>query len=265
MPDDCWDRAAQSYADFWAPRLIPYYDDLVQKVAPKPGQRVLVTSAGPGAELRAVALAMQNRGELTATDPSGEMIDKARFNVAGADLEMPVSFEVTEANDTLGKEWDLILNFFGLWQLPDRRETLRAWARALDPNGHVGILAWGPPDPEGPFELVSASLQQLEPELGELTKARELAAREAMANLLEEAGLRLLRHAIVRHPMEFVSAQGFFRALCHGCSFLRVVEKLGAERTQRVAESFYTRLDPPSPRTPLAYSPAAAIAIAEPI
>lgn len=264
MPDDCWDRAAQSYADFWVPRLIPYYDDLVQKCVPKPDERVLVTSVGPGAELRAIALAMKHKGEIFATDPSPAMIEAAKEVTGDAELGMPVHFEVADAADTLGRRWDLILNAFSLWQLPERRTTLAKWGRALQPGGRIGLVVWGPPDPDGPFEKVSAAVQKVEPAIGELVNAWVLAARQPMRDMLEEAGLKLIRHAIVRHDMEFVSAEGFFAAMRSGCSFLRVCDRLGAQRTERVAAAFYEQLDPPSPKTPLCFAPAAAVAIAEP-
>jgi len=264
MPDDCWDRAAQSYADFWVPRLIPYYDDLVRKSVPKPDERVLVTSVGPGAELRPVALAMRQQGEIVATDPSATMIEAARKGVRDAEVTMPVGFEVTDASDTLGRRWDLILNAFSLWQLPERRSVLEKWGRAVRPGGRIGVVVWGPPDPDGPFEQVSAALHEVEPALGELTKAWGLAARQPMRDMLEQTGLKLIRHATVRHAMEFVSAEGFFAAMHSGCSFLRVCDRLGAERTERVAEAFYRQIYPPSPRTPLAFAPSATVAIAEP-
>ncbi len=264
MPDDCWDRASQSYADFWIPRLIPYYDDLVQKCVPKPDERVLVTSVGPGAELRAIALAMQQKGFLVATDPSKEMVARAKRGLIDAEIVMPVTFETTVALDTLGKQWDLILSAFGLWQLPERRATLKQWTRALAPGGRIGIVVWGPPDPDGPFEKVSVAIQKVEPTIGELTKTWDLAGRQPMRDMLEEAGLKLIRHAIVRHEMDFASAEGFFSAMRSGCSFLRACDKMGSERTERVAEAFYEQIYPPSSRTPLVFSPSAAVVIAEP-
>ena len=264
MPDDCWDRAAQPYADFWVPRLIPYYDDLVQKSVPRAGERVLVTSVGPGAELRAIAMAMGQQGQLAATDPSPAMIEACREGLADMDIRMPVQLEVTDACDTLGRQWDLILSAFSLWQLPDRLDALRRWGRAVQPGGRVGLLVWGPPDPGGPFEKVSLALQQSEPAVGELVKAWNLAARQPMRDLLDQAGLKLVRHATVRHEMEFVSADGFFAAMSRGCSFLRVVDRLGVQRTERVAQTFFALLDPPSPQTPLVFAPSATVAIAEP-
>ena len=263
MPANCWDQAVPHYLDFWVPRLIPYHEDLIRKSVPRPGERVLVSSVGPGAELLPISEAMEGRGELVATDSSARMIEQARASLGPAEIKMPVELRVAEASDTLGRKWDLIINAFSLWLFEDRLGTLRAWREALAEGGRVALLDWGPPDPDGPFELVGAALRDLEPELGELTRRREQAGREAMSAMLAQAGLQLVRHAVVRNVMEFGSAEGFFRALCSGCSYIRFVETLGHERLETIANAFYSRLVPPSPRTPLSFAPAASIAIAE--
>jgi ubiquinone/menaquinone biosynthesis C-methylase UbiE len=264
MVDNCWDRAAPRYLDFWVPRLIPYHEDLVQKAAPKPGERVLVTAAGPGLELIPISRAMQGQGVLAATDPSEKMSEQARKVLAEADIGMHVDYVCTDASDTLKQNWDLIVNAFGLWQLKQRHKVLRGWREALSEGGRVAILAWGPPDPEGPFEMLESAFRDLEPEAATVTRLRELAGREAMGEILAESGLRMVRHAVVRNAMEFGSAEGFLDAMCSGCSLVQIAEALGRERLQRVAQAFYAKLTPASARTPLLFAPSASIAIAEP-
>jgi hypothetical protein len=78
-----------------------------------------------------------------------------------------------------------------------------------------------------------------------------------------QAGLQLVRHAVVRNVMEFGSAEGFFSSLCTGCSWIRFAESLGREWLEAIAQAFFSRLTPPSPRTPLSFAPAASIAIAD--
>lgn len=263
MPANCWDKAVPHYVDFWVPRLIPYHEDLVRKAVPRPGERVLITGVGPGAELRPVSVAMGGRGEIVATDSSDLMLERARASLGPAEIKTPVQFQLADAGETLGRQWDLILNAFGIWMLEDRISALRAWAGALAAGGRVAILEWGPPDPDGPFELVGAALRDLEPELGEFTRRRELAARESMAAMLSQAGLQLVRHAVVRNVMEFGSAEGFFNALCTGFTYVRFAESLGRERLEAIAQAFYAKLSPASPRTPLSFAPAASVAIAE--
>jgi len=264
MSDDGRDLATQSYADLWVPRLIPYYDDFVQKTAPRPGERVLVTSVGCAAHLRAVSHAMEEQGVLVATDSSPTMIEMARESLASMDIRMPVQLQATEAGDTLDRQWDLILDAFGLWHLPDRGHALRQWRNALAHDGQLGVLVWGPPDPEGPFEKLAIALRITEPTIGELAKAWHLAERQPMRDLLHQAGFKLVRHATVRHTMEFASAEGFFAAVVKGWISMRGWNRLGAQRTARVAEAFFSLLDPPSPSSPLVFAPSATIAIADP-
>ena len=264
MPDDCLHREAQCYADLWVPRLLPYYEDFVCKSAPKAGERVLIASVGPGAALRAVTNAMDGRGELAATDSSPAMIEMSRDELSDTNAQMPIRLEVTDAHDTLNRQWDLILHSFRLWDLPDQLGTLRCWRRAVEPAGRVALLVWGPSDPESPFEKLSIALRQTEPTVAPLDNAWHIAARQPMRNLLGQAGLKLVRHATVRHPMEFASAEGFFAAMTKEFQLLRIVQRLGTKRTARVADAFFALLDPPSPRTPIAFAPSATIVIADP-
>lgn len=224
---------------------------------------MLVTAAGPGAELLPISRALAGQGELVATDSSPEMIEYARNEAIKAELQMPVEFRVADAADTLGRRWDLILSSFGLWQLDDRISVLRAWRDALTEGGRVAVLEWGPPEPGGPFELVGQALETIAPELGAIQRTHVLASRESMGEMLSAAGLQMVRHAVVRNLMDFGSAEGFLQAMCLGGSFVRFADVLGRDRTQRVGEAFYELVDPPSARTPLSFSPAASIAIAE--
>ncbi len=69
-----WDRAAAKYLEEWVPRFVPYHLDLVQELVLAQGQRVLVTSTGPGAEVLAVARAVGDKGVVRATDASEELV-----------------------------------------------------------------------------------------------------------------------------------------------------------------------------------------------
>lgn len=263
MRANCWDGAASPYFDLWVPRLIPYHEDLVRRAVVRPGERVLVTSSGPGAELLPISRALGGLGVLAATDSSVQMIEHARSEAAKAEIRMQVEFRVADAADTLGRSWDLIVSSFGLWQLDDRVSVLRAWRDGLDEGGRVAVLEWGPPEPDGPFELVSQALDAVAPELSPAHHTLGLASRESMGEMLAAAGLQMVRHAVVRNLMSFGSAEGFLQALCIGGTCVRFAEALGRDRMLRMGEAFYASLDPPSPRTPLTFSPAASIAIAE--
>ena len=76
--------ATGRYLEEWVPRFVPYHVDLVRELVLGPGHRVLVTSAGVGAEVIAVARAVGDEGVVRATDPSAALIAMCQAHVAKA-------------------------------------------------------------------------------------------------------------------------------------------------------------------------------------
>jgi ubiquinone/menaquinone biosynthesis C-methylase UbiE len=252
-----WDRAAAGYLDEWVPRFVPYHLDLVRELALEPGGRVLVVSAGPGSEVLAVARTLGDKGHVVATDKSAEMVRICAEQVRTAGFSN-VESRVADAAETSGGPWDAIVCAFGLWQLEDRGKLVRAWAEALKTNGKVGILTWGPPDGEGPFETLAASLREMEPS-HHVPSPNVLAERDAMAVLFDEGGLAMVRHTVVRHTLAFRSAEEFARAIKEACTWRRIWEELGEERFSRVAARFFEKMG--GPTAPISFSSPATIAI----
>jgi ubiquinone/menaquinone biosynthesis C-methylase UbiE len=252
-----WDRAAAGYLDEWVPRFVPYHLDLVRELVLHPGGRVLVTSAGPGSEVLAVARAVGSRGFVRATDKSAEMVRVCREHVKVAAFPNVEAVQA-DARETGGGPWDAILCAFGLWQMDDRAGLLRAWAEALNPSGKVGILTWGPSDGDGPFEILSACLRELEPAL-HVPSPHVLAGREPMALLFDEGGLAMVRHTVVAHTLAFKTAEHFVRAVKESCTWRRLWEEVGDARFTRIAALFYERVG--GPDAPLSFDSPATIAI----
>lgn len=244
------------------PRFTPYHADLVRELALEIGDRVLVVSAGPGAEALAAARVVDLEGHVRATDRSAEMVRLCRQRIAVAGFADPghMRCEVADADDTTGGPWDAVMCAFGLWQLDsgERDAALRAWAESLSEHGRVGILVWGPSEPNDPFELLLKLFRDLEPDHTSRS-VRALAEPETMAAMLESAGLAVVRHAVVRHAVDFPSAEAFVRAMREGCVCRRVWEEIGDARVERVAAAFY---DSHGGRdAPVSFSPAATLVI----
>lgn len=251
-----WDRAAVGYLEEWVPRFVPYHQDLIVELALRPGQRVLVTTAGPGLEALAAARIVGPTGRVRATDQSGEMLRTCAERAKQAGLA--VECLVADVREVSGGPWDAIVCAFGLWQI-ERLPALRAWRGALAPRGKVGILTWGPPEVDNPFERLSAILRELEPERS-VPSPRALAEREAMEAMFEEADLAMVRHTVVRHPMSFRTAEALVRAMVESGSWRNVWETIGDARMQRIASRFYDSVG--GPDVPVTFHPPAALAIA---
>src|SRR6185312_6695893 len=233
-----WDRAAAAYLDEWVPRFVPYHLDLVRELALRSGARALVTSCGPGSEVLAVARAVGDAGRVRATDKSDAMIKACEAQVRTAGFAN-VACDVADARDVRGGPWDAIVCAFGLWQMDDRDALVRAWANGLSEKGKVGVLTWGPPDREGPFEVLAACLKELEPE-HHVPAPHVYAEREPMARMFEAGGL-----VIVRHTLSFTSAERFTAAVKEACTWRRIWEAIGDERFGRIAACFYDRIGGP--------------------
>ena len=254
-----WDRAAAGYLEEWVPRFVPYHTDLVREMALREGQRVLVTSAGPGAEVIGVARVVGAEGFVRATDSSAEMVRHCTEQVERAGLPTRVECVQADASDASGGPWDAIVCAFGLWQLPARSETLNRWAQALAPRGKIGIVTWGPSDPVEPFERLALCLAEVEPGYAVPTTHVQ-AERDAMSSMFTRAGLGMVRHTLVRHTLSFASAEAFVHAMREACTWRRIWEELGEARLERVAARFYEQVG--GPGTPLSFHPPATIAIA---
>lgn len=253
-----WDRAAAKYIEEWVPRFVPYHLDLVRELALAQGQRVLVVSSGPGAEVLAVARAVGDRGFVRATDRNEELVkvcceqlEKAGFSAARC--------ERAEPSDVGDGEWNAVICAFGLWPLENREAVLSRWASALAPNGKVGVLTFGPPTEDDPFEMLARALKDLEPNAVH-RPTRIDPTREAMTKMFESAGLSLVRHTVLRHTVTFASAEAFVDAIKEGRTWGRVWEELGPERMGRVTARFFDQIG--GPDEAMSFEPAVTLAIA---
>ncbi|MDB4940503.1 MAG: hypothetical protein JWP97_37 [Labilithrix sp.] len=253
-----FDRAAKRYISEWVPRFTPYHLDLVQELALVAGQHVLVTRCGPGAEVLAVARAVGDEGRVRAIDPSAELVAICAEQVEKAGFPA-VTCERGELDDTGEGGWNAIVCAFGLWTAKDRGAVLRKWASSLAPDGKVGVLTFGPPDPADPFEILSAALRELEPDA--VAKPPRIdATREALVKTFEEGGLALVRHTTLRHAVTFPSAEAFTDAIREGRTWRSIWAELGPERMGLVTARFYDQVG--GPTAPLTFEPCATLAIA---
>jgi ubiquinone/menaquinone biosynthesis C-methylase UbiE len=253
-----FDRAARRYIEEWVPRFVPYHLDLVRELALVQGQRVLVARCGPGAEVLAVARAVGDKGIVRATDPSAELIGICDEQVKKAGFPA-VTCERAEPDDVGEGNWNAVVCAFGLWTLGDRAAVLRQWAASLAPHGKIGVLTFGPPDENDPFEILALSLRELEP--GEVAKPPRIeASRESFSKTFEEGGLALVRHTVLRHTVSFPTAEDFTAAIREGRTWRNVWAELGPERMGRVTARFYEQVG--GPTAPLVFEPAATLAIA---
>lgn len=131
-----WERVAEILADL--------HDDLVERLAPQPGERWLDLATGTGA----VALRAARAGaRVTGLDLAPALIETATRLAAAENL--PIRFEVGDVEDLSYEEasFDVVSSAVGVIFAPDHEAVARELVRVCRPGGRLGIVSWRP-DPE---------------------------------------------------------------------------------------------------------------------
>ncbi len=242
----------------WLPRFTPYHIDLVDELSLQEGQRVLVACCGSGSEVVAVARELGASGYVRATDANQQMVALAAQRAFSAGFPN-VSVECAAAEDARGGPWDSIVCAFGLWQLENRVDVLHSWKGALGKSGKVGVMTWGPPEENDPFELITQCLRQHEPGV-KIVAPRILSERDSIRHMFEDAGLALVRHTVVRHTLSFPTAEQFVTSLREARFWHDIWAEIGEERMGFVVARFYDRVG--GPTAPLPWDAPATLAVA---
>jgi ubiquinone/menaquinone biosynthesis C-methylase UbiE len=119
----------------------PVQDQLVERLAVQPGERVLDLATGTGAVAIRAALA---GAEVSAVDVAEPMLAKARARAEEAGVA--VAFELGDAEYLPYEDasFDVASSNFGLIFAPDHANVAAELARVVRPGGRVGFTAWKP-------------------------------------------------------------------------------------------------------------------------
>ena len=67
--------------------------------------------------------------------------------------------------DALGSDLDAVVCAFGLRHKADRRAALAKWRDALGPKGKLGLMMWGPAQPDDPQDWLATAAREIDPAL----------------------------------------------------------------------------------------------------
>jgi len=185
---DGYDRAALRFFPFAADRL-------AQRLAPRPGEKILDIATGTGAVVVAVGQRLSgNRdggGRIMAVDISERMLDRAYANVRRMALHnVDLHPMDAAALEFRAGYFDALTCSFGLFFLPDMVAALREWRRVLRPGARMLLTSFGSEAFQPLAAWFCAQLQACGgPSLSPEDFAwQRLATAEAITALLAEAG-----------------------------------------------------------------------------
>ncbi|MGP4020970.1 class I SAM-dependent methyltransferase [Saccharopolyspora sp. 5N708] len=167
-----FDRAAASYDRMGVEFFTPMGARLVERVGPRPGDRVLDVGCGLGACLFPAAQRVGPSGRVLGIDIAEGMVEQARAIAAEQDLgTVEVRVMDGENPDLPIRGFDVVVGSYSLIFLPDAPAALPRYAALLAPGGRIGFTSPVFTDDTFPFlppmftELIPKSmLNSLPPE-----------------------------------------------------------------------------------------------------
>jgi len=119
----------------------------------KEGMAVLELGCGPGFFTPEIARLVGKSGKVIAADLQEGMLDIVRNKIKGTDIESRIMLHKCD-EDKIGvtEKVDLVLAFFMVHEVPDKRKTLKEIKSILKPDGRLYIIEFKMHPPKNKFD-----------------------------------------------------------------------------------------------------------------
>ena len=193
---------------------------LLDRLQPRPGQRLLDVAAGSGDPTLRLAQLVGPTGHVMATDGVSDMLAVLQQRAKERHLGN-ISVEVAAAEDLslTPASFDGACSRFGVMFFADPQRALGAIRRAVKPGGPLVLAVWGAREQNPFFSMPFDTLEELgipNPTPPDARTVFEYAEPGKLAALLRAAGWHEVREDTVRlhMPLAGVSPEGLLDVLC---------------------------------------------------
>ena len=201
----------QSFAQIYDTRIVPplfvpWVDMILDRLQPRPGERVLDVACGTGVVARRACARMGGEGRIVGVDVSEDMLSIARAAEPRVDWRQGDAAALPLAE---GEQFDVVTCHQGLQFFKDRAKAAAGMRRALVAGGRLAVAVWGP-DTEMP--LLDELRKVAEARLGPIADRRhsfgDVGELEA---LIRAAGFRRVEAQALSLPTRFEDGMEFVR------------------------------------------------------
>jgi SAM-dependent methyltransferase len=187
-----WNESAEAYVGLLK-NLEPFRRDLVDRVAPRSGERFLDMGTGPGEPAITIAARVRETGRVTGIDLSENMVSIAQ-RVANARALRNVEFLAMDCSQLKfpDRTFDAVVSSFGFQIFTDPEAAAREAYRVLRPGGRIGVSVWSTGDKVPWIDaIIGPMLEHAEPdETGYIPTPYETGGPGEMVAFLERAGFK---------------------------------------------------------------------------
>jgi ubiquinone/menaquinone biosynthesis C-methylase UbiE len=231
--------AAELYERYLVPAITALWaTDLVQRVAPAPGERVLDIACGTGIVARQSAYRM-GRGQIVGLDLNPGMLAVAR--AACVDHRPPIEWREGSALELPFEDdvFDVVLCQLGLQFFPDRPAALQEMFRVLAPKGRLGLSVYTAID-HTPVALALAEAldQHLGPGASAVKRSEHgLADERELRRLIVDAGFRDVIVQPVTQTIRFTSPREYVRLQIAATPMAAMVADMANDKREAVIDA----------------------------
>jgi ubiquinone/menaquinone biosynthesis C-methylase UbiE len=207
----------------------------VERLALRPGARVLDVCCGTGASALPAARAVGPEGRVIAADLADNLLALGR---AKARAEGLAHIEFRRADMTaLGfpaADFDAVVCVFGIFFVPDMEAQVRELMRMVKPGGRLAVTTWGPDIFAPAYDVWLAAVRRVRPDLVVAFNPWDrITTPEAVRRLFTDAGIAEVE-IVAEEGRQTLSAPDDFWTIALGSGLRWTIDQLGPEAADGV-------------------------------